>query len=51
MITDDLDAVPEDGRRRELIDGVLTVSRPTHVHQVITGRLGVALEAGLRWPP
>jgi Uma2 family endonuclease len=44
LTTDDLDAFPEDGRRRELIDGVLIVSTPTHVHQVIAGRLMVALE-------
>ncbi|WP_229400463.1 Uma2 family endonuclease [Micromonospora okii] len=43
--TDDLDALPEDGRRRELIDGVLLVSpSPTRVHQTIAMRLGVALE-------
>jgi Uma2 family endonuclease len=43
--TDDLDALPEDGIRRELIDGVLLVSpSPTDVHQIIAGRLMVALE-------
>lgn len=43
--TDDLDALPEDGRRRELLDGVLIVSpSPTRVHQTIAGRLMVALE-------
>ncbi|MGW1058985.1 Uma2 family endonuclease [Micromonospora rubida] len=43
--TDDLDALPEDGRRRELLDGVLLVPpSPTRVHQTIAGRLGVALE-------
>ncbi|MFB9237510.1 Uma2 family endonuclease [Plantactinospora siamensis] len=43
--TDDLDALPEDGRRRELLDGVLLVSpSPTMVHQIIAGRLMVALE-------
>ncbi|MCX4469913.1 hypothetical protein C5N14_01730 [Micromonospora sp. MW-13] len=43
--TDDLDALPEDGRRRELLDGVLLVSpSPTRVHQTIAMRLGVALE-------
>ncbi|WP_320066576.1 Uma2 family endonuclease [Micromonospora sp. RTGN7] len=43
--TDDLDGMPEDGRRRELIDGVLLVSpSPTRVHQTIAGRLMVALE-------
>lgn len=43
--TDDLDRLPEDGRRRELIDGVLIVSpSPTNIHQVISARLVVALE-------
>jgi Uma2 family endonuclease len=45
--TDDLDALPADGRRRELLDGVLIVSpSPTAFHQVIAGRLMVALESG-----
>jgi Uma2 family endonuclease len=44
--TDDLDALPEDGRRRELIDGVLIVSpSPTRFHQTMAGRLMVALSA------
>jgi Uma2 family endonuclease len=43
--TDDLDALPEDGIRRELLDGVLLVSpSPTDIHQIIAMRLGVALE-------
>jgi Uma2 family endonuclease len=42
--TDDLDALPEDGRRRELIDGVLIVSpSPTTFHQTLAMHLGVAL--------
>jgi Uma2 family endonuclease len=42
---DDLDALPVDGVRRELLDGVLLVSpSPSNVHQVIAGRLLVALE-------
>jgi Uma2 family endonuclease len=42
---DDLDDFPEDGRRRELVDGVLLVApTPTDVHQVIAARLTVALE-------
>lgn len=42
---DDLDALPDDGVRRELIDGALHVSpSPTSVHQVIAARLLVALE-------
>jgi Uma2 family endonuclease len=44
--TDDLDRLPEDGYRRELLDGALIVSpSPTSVHQIIAGRLMVALEA------
>ncbi|MFI7603931.1 Uma2 family endonuclease [Micromonospora sp. NPDC049366] len=44
--TDDLDALPEDGHRRELLDGVLLMSpSPTRTHQTIAGRLMVALEA------
>jgi Uma2 family endonuclease len=43
--TEDLDAMPEDGRRRELLDGVLIMSpSPTAAHQKIAMRLGVALE-------
>jgi Uma2 family endonuclease len=43
--TDDLDALPEDGHRRELLDGVLLMSpSPTRLHQSIVGRLMVALE-------
>lgn len=42
---DDLDAFPDDGIRRELLDGVLLVSPvPTNTHQKIAGRLMVALE-------
>lgn len=44
--TDDLDALPEDGRRRELIDGVLIVSpSPTTFHQNMAARLLLALDA------
>jgi Uma2 family endonuclease len=43
--TDDLDDLPEDGVRRELLDGALLVSpSPSSVHQIIAMRLGVALE-------
>jgi Uma2 family endonuclease len=43
--TDDLDEFPADGRRRELIDGVLIVSPvPTSIHQIIAMRVGGALE-------
>jgi Uma2 family endonuclease len=42
---DDLDALPDDGVRRELIDGALHVSpSPTSVHQVIAAYLVVALD-------
>lgn len=42
---DDLAALPEDGVRRELIDGVLHVSpAPSSIHQIIAARLLVALE-------
>jgi Uma2 family endonuclease len=37
---EELDRLPDDGRRYELLDGVLVVSpRPTTVHQVVEGRL------------
>jgi Uma2 family endonuclease len=43
--TDDLDTLPEDGVRRELLDGVLHVSpSPSSVHQVLAARLLIALE-------
>jgi Uma2 family endonuclease len=44
LTIDDLDAMPEDGRRRELIDGVLIASTPTHIHEKVVVRLVVALE-------
>jgi Uma2 family endonuclease len=41
----DLAVIPDDGARRELVDGSLHVyPLPTSVHQVIAMRLGVALE-------
>lgn len=43
--TDDLDALPDDGYRRELMDGVLLVSpSPTDIHQAVVWRLTAALE-------
>jgi precorrin-6B methylase 1 len=43
--TDDLDTLPEDGLRRELLDGVLHVSpSPSSVNQVLAARLLIALE-------
>ncbi len=42
---DDLDRMPDDGRRYELLDGVLIVSpRPTTVHQLAATRLVTLLE-------
>jgi Uma2 family endonuclease len=42
---DDLDRMPDDGRRYELLDGVLVVSpRPTTVHQLAATRLATLLE-------
>lgn len=44
--TEDLDALPEDGRRRELLDGTLiTPPAPVRIHQSITGLLMAALWA------
>lgn len=41
-----LDALPDDGLRHELIDGTLVVSpSPVHVHQRVVVRLTIALEA------
>src|ERR1700761_551846 len=41
----ELDRMPEDGHRYELLDGVLVVSpRPTTVHQLVAGRLGRMLD-------
>jgi Uma2 family endonuclease len=42
----ELDRMPDDGRRYELLDGVLIVSpRPTTTHQVVAGRLYGILSA------
>ncbi len=54
--TDDLDRMPDDGHRFELLDGVLVVSpRPTPIHQVVASRLGYVLRqacpAGLEVVP
>jgi Uma2 family endonuclease len=44
--TDELDRIPDDGRRYELLDGVLVVSpRPGTIHQVVAMRLAVMLYA------
>ena len=42
----DLDRIPDDGRRYELLDGALIASpRPITVHQVVAGRLCSVLSA------
>jgi Uma2 family endonuclease len=44
--TDDLDRMPDDGRRYELLDGMLFVSpRPGTIHQAVAGRLAAVLSA------
>jgi Uma2 family endonuclease len=44
MTVEDLDAMPEDGNRYEVIEGELFVSRaPTYIHQVVIGRLNRSL--------
>ena len=44
--TDDLDELPEDGHRYELIDGALIVSpSPTSLHQKLASRVEDALES------
>src|SRR5215472_13389592 len=44
----DLDRTPDDGRRYELVDGVLIVSpAPIVDHQVVVHKLAVLLEAAL----
>ena len=45
--TDDLDALPESTRHRELIDGVLIVPpAPSNVHQTAIARLWAQLDSG-----
>ncbi len=45
LTRDDLDLMPDDGCRYELIDGVLVVSpSPPHRHQRAVGRLAILLE-------
>jgi Uma2 family endonuclease len=44
--TDELDRMPDDGRRYELIDGVLVVSpRPGTIYQLVATRLATELHA------
>src|SRR6266568_7820768 len=41
----DLDRMPDDGHRYELLDGALVVSpRPTTIHQAVAGRLANMLD-------
>ncbi len=48
MTVADLDRTPDDGRRYELVDGVLIVSpAPLIPHQVVLHKLAVELEAAL----
>jgi Uma2 family endonuclease len=43
----ELDRMPDDGRRYELLDGALVVSpRPTTIHQFVAGRLYGVLSSG-----
>jgi hypothetical protein len=42
----ELDRMPDDGRRYELLDGVLVVSpRPVPVHQIVAMRMSHLLES------
>ncbi len=46
LLRADLDAIPDDGHRYELLDGVLLVSpAPRHLHQRAVLRLSIALSA------
>lgn len=41
----DLDAFPDDGKRREIIDGELYVTTPLNIyHQLVCGRLQAVLD-------
>ncbi len=45
LTTEDLEKFPEDNVRRELLDGVLLASpSPSSTHQIVAGRLMVALD-------
>ena len=47
LVRADLERLPDDGHRYELIDGVLVVSpSPRHLHQRIVGNLYLLLRAG-----
>ena len=44
---DDLDAMPEDGHRYELVDGTLVVTpAPSQLHQIVVGELYLRLRSG-----
>jgi Uma2 family endonuclease len=48
---EDLDRLPEDGNRYELLDGVLLVTpAPAASHQVVVGRIQFRLAAALQLP-
>ena len=49
LTREDLDAMPEDGHRYELLDGVLVVSpAPRYLHQLAVGELHLLLHAAAR---
>lgn len=51
LTVDDLDRLPEDGTRYELVDGVLIMSpAPTNVHEIVTDNLADLLKAADRRP-
>lgn len=48
---DDLERLPEDGNRHELLDGLLLVTpAPTAAHQIVTSRLQFILSAAVQSP-
>lgn len=50
FVRDDLEAMPDDGRRYEIVDGMLLVSAPPgRLHQRVVGQLLVPLHDA--WPP
>lgn len=47
---DDLDRLPDDGNRYEILDGVLLVTAaPRRVHQVVANRIQARLTAAVEW--
>lgn len=48
---DELEHLPDDGNRYELLDGVLLVTpAPSMAHQIVANRLQTRLTAGVAWP-